>query len=393
MRVAVIGAGLGGLLTAALLSEKGYEVEVFEKLPFFGGRFTNFNYKGYEITTGALHMIPHGSKGPLAKLLKKAGAKIEIVDSKPNGTALYRGEEIVVNRKSFPLKSRLMFGFYYLKNLFREVKLSEVESRLDDFSAKFLRAFLGWSLSVTPSQVTFSEVYPIYEATYEFGGPGIPVGGCKSVINALIEVIKSNDCKLERNTVRAIRKENFGLSVHFYRRESKKFEVVISDIGPIETCRLTELKLPELSESRGIKYSIALEEPLIDHTSVMFTLETRRICGINQVTNADPNLGKKHFLMAHQPMITSNVKFEIAEGLRDLKEILKGYKYELLAIQSFSDGWPVNRAKIGCDCKNETSIKGLYLVGDGAKGDDIEVDGIALGVERVVKKIEKEVVL
>ncbi len=390
MRVAVVGAGLGGLLTAANLLERGYKVDVFEKLPFNGGRFTNFHYKGYEISTGALHMIPHGSKGPLAKMLRKVGAKVEIVDSKPNGTALYRGEEIKVSKKTFPLRSRLKFALYCLKNVFREVKLSELEKNLDEFSAKFLRAFLGWSLSLTPSQLSLSDVYPIYEATYTLGGPGIPVGGCKAVVDALLEVMESYDCRVKREKVRAIRMESYGLSLHF-RNTSERFDAVVSDAGPVETYRLAGLNVPKLEESRGIKYSIALKEPLIDHTGVMFTLDTRRICGVNQVTNADPNLGERHFLMAHQPMITSNVKFEIAEGLKDLKEILKGYEYEILVIQSFSDGWPVNRARAGRDCSNRTPVKGLYMVGDGAKGEDIEVDGIAIGVERVVKEIEKEV--
>ena len=50
MRVAIIGAGLGGLLAANVLAKKGYKIDVFEKLPFAGGRFTNLNYKGFILT-------------------------------------------------------------------------------------------------------------------------------------------------------------------------------------------------------------------------------------------------------------------------------------------------------------------------------------------------------
>jgi phytoene dehydrogenase-like protein len=82
-RALVIGAGLGGLLSAAKLATSGYEVEVFERLPMIGGRFTNIEYKGFALSTGALHMIPHGPAGPLAQMLESVGADVNIVRSNP----------------------------------------------------------------------------------------------------------------------------------------------------------------------------------------------------------------------------------------------------------------------------------------------------------------------
>ena len=66
MKIGIVGAGLGGLLAGALLS-KDNEIIIYEKLPLVGGRFTNIEYKGYQLTTGALHMIPHGADGYLAQ--------------------------------------------------------------------------------------------------------------------------------------------------------------------------------------------------------------------------------------------------------------------------------------------------------------------------------------
>jgi len=82
-KVIVIGSGLGGLLTAASLLKEGWEVDVYERLKLLGGRFANIEYKGYQLSTGALHMIPHGEKGPLATLLKELGADVKIVQSSP----------------------------------------------------------------------------------------------------------------------------------------------------------------------------------------------------------------------------------------------------------------------------------------------------------------------
>ncbi|WP_456322050.1 NAD(P)-binding protein, partial [Palaeococcus sp. (in: euryarchaeotes)] len=82
-KVVTVGAGLGGLLTSAFLAKEGYDVVVLEKAPYVGGRFTNLPYKGFQLSTGALHMVPHGEDGPLAHLLKMLEANVEIVNSNP----------------------------------------------------------------------------------------------------------------------------------------------------------------------------------------------------------------------------------------------------------------------------------------------------------------------
>jgi len=108
------------------------------------------------------------------------------------------------------------------------------------------------------------------------------------------------------------------------------------------------------------------------------------IAGMNEVTNVDENLGKKPMLQIHQPL-RDGTKDEILRGLKEIKELLKGYQYEIIAIQSYKDDWPVNRVMAGMDRGNKTRYKNIFVVGDGAKGDDIEVDGVALGVQRVLE--------
>jgi|Deesub1362A_J573_1020465.scaffolds.fasta_scaffold00104_63 phytoene dehydrogenase-like protein len=398
MRVAVIGAGLGGLLTAALLSERGYYVDILEKLPFPGGRFTNLEYKGFQLSTGALHMIPHGKRGPLGILLKKAGAKVEIVDSRPEGEAIQfdngRFNRYKISSTTFPLKSKMKFYKWLLKYwvLRSDPFMDRYEEELDEFSAKFLRSFLGWSLSITSSQIKFSKLLAIYRNVLKYKGSGIPVGGCKGVIDSLLEIIKSNDGNLMlKNPVKRLISEKGAVKGVVKgledKREVRIYDLFISNVGHEITGKLLEESYSHLHncESRGIKYSISLDEPFIGHTGILFTLDCKRISGMNEVTNADPSLAPagKHLLMAHQPMITSDIKREISMGIEDLKYLLKGYNYEILAIQSYHDGWPVNRIKSGMDQDYRTPYSNLFVVGDGAKGDDIEVDGIALGIMRL----------
>src|SRR5713101_9033351 len=66
----IIGAGLGGLLSAAQLLQRGKSVAILERLPHCGGRFTAKTFQGVQVSTGAVHMVPFGSSGVLARMLR-----------------------------------------------------------------------------------------------------------------------------------------------------------------------------------------------------------------------------------------------------------------------------------------------------------------------------------
>jgi len=410
MKVAIIGAGLGGLISAAILSEKGEKVDVYERLPFIGGRFTNIPYKGFQISTGALHMIPHGKRGPLGQILKELGCNVEIEDSKPDGHALWEGELKTLRRKDFPKGSRnkLMRWYLLYKLLRRDKYLEKFEEGLDEFTAKFLRSFLGWSLSISSSDIKFSKFLSILQNVEKYGGPGIPIGGCKGVIESLFEVIRSNDGRVQkRKQVESILTSEKNVKGIKVKGGNIDYDLVISNLGHQVTAKMLMRgdnsnnnktdnnsskyvnQTSTLEPSSGVKYSISIDEPFIGNTGVLFTPQLERISGMNEVTNADPDLAPngKHLLMAHQPVLSDNLRYEINLGLADLKNILKKYKYKVIAIQSYSNGWPVNRVKAGNDIGNKTPYKNLYVVGDGAKGDCIEVDGIALGIKELMRDL------
>ncbi|ADC64529.1 amine oxidase [Ferroglobus placidus DSM 10642] len=382
--IAVIGAGLGGLLAANLLAKEGYEVEVYERLPFPGGRFTSLNYKGFEVSTGALHMIPHGSRGPLAKLLKRIGAKVEIVDSKPEGEFLWNGERIEVRRRVFPLKAVLKFYKELAISKFKDRTLDVFANSLDDFTKAFLNSFLGWSLSIYPEDITFRKFYEIFKQTVKYRGPGIPIGGCKAVINELVENLESMGGRIYlRKEVRGM-KESDG-KIKLLVDDWKVFDSVVSNVGHKLTAELMGEKISHPEESRGIKYTLKLEEPFLEHTGVLF-VANKNVAGMNEVTNADPNLGKGVMLQVHQPF-RGEVRKAIEIGLREIREIV-GKSFELIAVQSFSNDWPVNRAKAGSDL-GVVFKERVVVVGDGAKGRDIEVEGIALGVEKALEELKR----
>jgi phytoene dehydrogenase-like protein len=423
VKAIVIGAGLGGLLSAARLSKAGYQVEVFERLPITGGRFTNLSYKGFQLSSGAFHILPHGPSGPLAQLLSEVGADVEIVRSDittvriplKKGSLDYSKGFKDISFSDFPTllshKDRLKIALLIVSTRKNRPTGSSLQAWIrtqvkDEWLVRFADAFCGWALSLRSDEVPVEEIFEIIENMYRFGGPGIPIGGCKGVIDALERVIAVNGGKIHTKTeVSKILVENGKAAGVLAGDETYKANLIISNLGHVATACLCEEALSEekdfeylkrletLKPSAGIKICLAADEPLVGHSGVLLTPYAKRVNGVDEVTQVDPSLAPpgKHLTMSHQYVAPENIKYleaEIELGLQDLKAIFPGKKYEVLLIQSYHDGWPVNRAASGTDPGNETPIPELYVVGDGAKGEGgIEVEGIALGVAATMKKI------
>jgi len=73
----IIGAGIGGLLTAAGLARAGKRVLVLEQLSFIGGKYTHLVYNDYAITTAAWTCA--GPKSRIGQLCSRFEAPIDWV--------------------------------------------------------------------------------------------------------------------------------------------------------------------------------------------------------------------------------------------------------------------------------------------------------------------------
>ncbi|MDP3105031.1 MAG: NAD(P)/FAD-dependent oxidoreductase [Candidatus Methanoperedens sp.] len=407
MKAIIIGAGLGGLLAGAKLCGAGYEVEIFERLPFIGGRFANIEYRGFKLSTGALHMIPHGSRGPLAQLLREVGAEVNIIDSNPMEVIRKdNGNDIEFHdfRKELSLIKRIKLATILAYSLkfkpksdisFRDWVLKYFD---DEFLLRLADSFCGWALSLKAKDVPAREMLDIIENMYRYKGSGVPQGGCGAVTGALADVIRAGGGKIHTGScVEKIIIDGGRAKGVIVNGKTIDSDLVISDIGHQGTAMMYECmdkgyleKINTVIPSKGIKICLCANEPLIGHSGVFFTPYAERINGINEVTQADPSLAPpgKHLVMSHQAVLSDNLEEEIKLGLSDLKRLFPDKKYEVLLVQSYSGGWPVNRASSGSDTGNTTPVDDLHVVGDGAKGKGgIEVEGVALGVRNLMKEL------
>jgi len=74
MRIAVIGSGLGGLAAAVTLAARGYQVEVFEKNPWLGGKAALLQEEGFRFDMGPTILI---RPSVLRRVFSEAGRRLE----------------------------------------------------------------------------------------------------------------------------------------------------------------------------------------------------------------------------------------------------------------------------------------------------------------------------
>jgi phytoene dehydrogenase-like protein len=84
--VIVVGAGMGGLTAAALLTRQGKRVLVVDQHAVAGGNATIFKRSGYEFDVGLHYIGGCHPDGPIPRILRAAGVDdVEFEELDPDG--------------------------------------------------------------------------------------------------------------------------------------------------------------------------------------------------------------------------------------------------------------------------------------------------------------------
>ncbi|MHB8598882.1 MAG: phytoene desaturase family protein [Ktedonobacteraceae bacterium] len=429
----IIGAGLGGLLSAAQLLQRGKRVIVLERLPHSGGRFTAKTFQGVQLSTGAVHMLPFGSSGVLAKMLRRLQVPHRILDADVFGSFHVYGKQY---------RSRGLLGIYkflgprqffwfirigYLMFL-RPLPPQERDLPFDIWLAKhinvqrnrelvaFFTCISRFALSLELHAVTTAEVVQTTKNMFSYGAPGIVQGGCGALTAALEQRLRERgaEVRLRHEVLQICTEAGHVTSVRVRDKASGEESLfhaplVVSDVGPRATNALLhnqqitqaqvlkkqqQTEAPgdgepgELQEAIGLKVHILSDVSLIPHKGIMYCLDTQRIAGMVQPTNCDPRLAPpgKHLLISHQVIQSNNIEEEKALALADLR-MLFGETFDhycrVLTMSVYRGEWPVNRVAQGEDVVTETDVQGVYLVGDAVKPSGyLMVEGVAQSVNQ-----------
>ena len=444
----VIGAGLGGLLSAAQLVQRGKRVVVLERLPHSGGRFTAKDLHGVQVSTGAVHMVPFGSSGVLAQMLQRLHVPHHLFDADVFGLFHVHGRQYrsrgLLGVQQF-LGPRQFWWFLRIGYLMFLRPLPDKERDLpfdcwlerhidvkhNPQLVAFFQAIARFALSLELSQVSTAEVVRTTKNMFRFGAPGIVQGGCAELAKQLTQIVWTQGGKLclAHEVLEIMHADGQVVGVRARDKENKVERVwhaslIVSDIGPRATDallhkrRITQAEVLQARQERantadkevleneaicavvgmqeavGLKVHILSDVSLMPHKGIMYCLDTQRIAGIVQPTNSDPSLAPegKHLLISHQVLQSDNIAEERALALADLR-MLFGEAFEkhcrILTMGTYRGEWPVNRMVQGEDVQPQTALQGLYLVGDAVKpAGYLMVEGVAQSVNTFLDALD-----
>jgi phytoene dehydrogenase-like protein len=437
----IIGSGIGGLTSAAMLAQtKEYDVSVYERMSFAGGRFTQHDHDGFQIPTGAVHMIPHGKKGPFANLIlgsrKRGGLDLSRhgVDFIPTtnfacqikGGRLYQAKNAFGILPWFPISDMVNLTRLLSKRAKMPI-VGETENgktwlskRFSKEFVDFLDSFSNFAVSLRFEQMPATSVIRLLQNSFWSDRPHIPKGGCKGVIDGLRKDLKENGARVKLSTEiteilpgsaeESTKNNEFCVGIRRRGRDSSIWvgaDAIIHNGGHPNLLKVLsddfEVK-EEITEQvnntqavGGIGFCFALKENVPHQGSGVTVLpEIDRVGGYVIPSFSDPSLAPQgqHLMITHQYVPSSDVKSEIDKGREELYEAipwLSDYGEEI-CVHSYHRNWPCNRAPQGSELPADIGIEGIRLVGDGVKSHGwMMIEGISSNISNVVNEIKKEI--
>jgi phytoene dehydrogenase-like protein len=397
----VVGAGAGGLFTAARLAHAGYRTLVVERLDKVGGRASTTDIDGFKVNDGAI-VIEVG--GITEQTFGEVGAEFDV--RTPEVPVLYRigAKNLDVTRGGWGmlLSTMTRHGAKLLSGIGAARKdddaLPGEGLSTADWVARYTRneavqgVFRNMCASVfavgseeLPARV-FLTYFTRKSAFKRFGfcpegtiglweslAATVTARGGEIWLSAEVEALDVTDGRVTGATV---------------RRDGRRLQVgcavAVSDVGPAATVGLVGAEhLPEdYREQVRIKdrpcsmlaLNFASRERLVDVPGLLLFSTTERLCYLAHFTDTCPEMappGWHLYVGASVPKpavgdFDADAEVELLTA--DLREHVPGFdRARVLSTAVMRDGWPPQRAVAGHDLPPTTPIANLWNVGDGVK--------------------------
>lgn len=398
----VIGAGAGGLFTAARLTKLGYRTLVVERLDKVGGRASTDDIDGFKVNNGAI-VIEVG--GITQETCNEVGARFDIREPQP--PILYRiaGKDVDVTGGGWGFLlgkltrqgAKLVKGIGAARN---DSGLPEDELSTADWVSKYTKnegvhgIFRNMCASVfaVGSEDLPARVFLTYFTRKSaFKRFGFHPEGTIGIWRALADAVVANGGQIWLSTpVSKIHKGDgdvvTGIEV-IRNGENVRIDapVVVSDIGPAATVALLgeENVPPDYQDlvkkadrpTSMISVNFASQERLIEVPGMLSFAKSRRLAYIANFTDVCPEMAPEGWHLYVGTSVPKNPTGDFDESaeteflLQDLRDNIDDFdrRARVLNIAVTRDDWPPQRAVAGYDLTHDTPFAGLWNVGDGVK--------------------------
>ena len=399
--VVVIGAGAGGLFTAARLAHSGFRTLVVERLDKVGGRASTDDIDGFKVNNGAI-VIEVG--GITEETCAEVGAPFDIREPKP--PLLYRigGKDVDVTGGGWGLLlgkltrqgAKLVKGIGAARS---DSGLPEDEISTAQWVAKYTKnegvhgIFRNMCASIfaVGSEDLPARVFLTYFTRKSaFKRFGFHPEGTIGIWKGLASAVERDGGEIWLSTpVTGVASADGRVAGVEVLRDGEPITVnapiVISDVGPAATLALLgvdavpadyrELVARGDRPTAMISVNFASTEPLIAAPGMLSFAKSRRLAYIANFTDLCPEMapeGWHLYVGTSVPQPSIGDFDEAAETellLDDLRDTIEDFdsRAKILNIAVTRDGWPPQRAVSGFDLPHETPIEGLWNVGDAVK--------------------------
>jgi phytoene dehydrogenase-like protein/NAD-dependent dihydropyrimidine dehydrogenase PreA subunit len=414
----IIGSGIGGLMTAAALARVGRSVAVLEKLSFVGGRYTEIDYRGYAVTTGAWTSL--GPKSNIGEFLAEVEAEVEYVslrdkDCHQQFTIRFR------DGRDFPsLQAMLSRQEWraYVRALVRGRKMGLTNASTHDYveehvSNDDLLSTVN-AIAATASGVD-SDHFPASEyivVTKDTAGAGLDfactIGGVRSLIQALQEVVTSHGGQVFTDTEvsRVLLEQGKAVGVALKNGDRIRAGRVIHNggirrfitlVGPENLPSEYVSRVEQLVPVDCAAIIVGTTEPLLSEAPILMTPGTNRVAGIFEPSFLDPSVAPpgKHMLDVFLPFYSKDRTRELELAMDDLRALFPNFDdvLDMVVPMCFTGAWTgaetgQTLGQVGDQrMEPKSPIPNLYLVGMDAVGSGAAGDLIPIGVRRLLEHL------
>ena len=354
-KAVVVGGGLGGLATAALLAREGFSVTVYEKTLSLGGRAVCKKVAGYWLDSG-FHSLRAAHRGPAAIVLKKLGKRIEFATKYSDGVIpkTYHNGRLVDSPLSirqlllrYPLltfmqKIRMMILIHKIKTIPLEkldqmtiAQLLHATNISDQTIMAHIKQMIAIAYYCEPDleKISAGELAR-YLAEWPYD-VGFPKGGWKQIIDKLQEAILKNSGIIRTGkevkgvlitnelggAERGTSETNFGRAkgIVFHDGSKEEADIIILNTPLKEiknlvgetyiSQKLSSLVDKGIETSAGIVIDVALNTEVIEgKPDSIITLDPCIIFRVNSKYDSSIAPSTCHLLSAWMPIDNTRVK-------------------------------------------------------------------------------------